>query len=414
MPFTNALARGESYSNVLSATVRDSLKGRPVRIYILNVVHVIVGMNVGGAELMLRRLILTQHAQQFGVAHKIISLTSVGEVGAQLQAEGVSVTSLGMRSVLQVPLAFFRLVGLLRRLRPDVVQTWMYHADLLGGLAARLAGCRHVIWGIRTTDIGKGGSRATALVRWLCSRLSCWVPRRIVCAASAARRLHAAIGYCADRMVVIPNGFDLTSLQASSAEVASLRDACGLGANVLVVGTLGRFNAVKDQQNFVCAAGVLAQHYPAVRFLLVGRGCDAANGVLSAWIAATGFPQRFVLLGERQDAPVCLAAMDVFALPSRTEGFPNVLAEAMAMGLPCVSTDVGDAAVVLGDCSEVVPPEDAQALARALARLLDMPAQQRAALGAAGRNRIEQEFSMARCAERFAAVYEDVLAQPGK
>lgn len=371
-------------------------------------------MNVGGAELMLRRLILTQHAQQFGVAHKIISLTSVGEVGAQLQAEGVSVTSLGMRSVLQVPLAFFRLVGLLRRLRPDVVQTWMYHADLLGGLAARLAGCRHVIWGIRTTDIGKGGSRATALVRWLCSRLSCWVPRRIVCAASAARRLHAAIGYCADRMVVIPNGFDLTSLQASSAEVASLRDACGLGANVLVVGTLGRFNAVKDQQNFVCAAGVLAQHYPAVRFLLVGRGCDAANGVLSAWIAATGFPQRFVLLGERQDAPVCLAAMDVFALPSRTEGFPNVLAEAMAMGLPCVSTDVGDAAVVLGDCSEVVPPEDAQALARALARLLDMPAQQRAALGAAGRNRIEQEFSMARCAERFAAVYEDVLAQPGK
>lgn len=380
----------------------------------MNVVHVIVGLNVGGAELMLSRLILTQQAHQFGVSHKIISLTSVGVVGAQLQAEGVSVTSLGMRSALQVPLACFRLVGLLRRMQPDVVQTWMYHADLLGGLAALLAGCRHVIWGIRTTDIGKGGSRATALVRWLCSRLSCWVPRRIVCAAYASRRLHAAIGYSGDRMVVIPNGFDLASLKARAADVAALRHTCGLGADVFVVGTLGRFNAVKDQHNFVRAAGVLAQQYPAVRFLLVGRGCDAANGVLSAWIAATGFPQRFVLLGERQDAPVCLAAMDVFALPSRTEGFPNVLAEAMAMGLPCVSTDVGDAAVVLGDCGEVVPPEDAQALAAGLSRLLDMPAEQRAALGVAGRKRIESEFSMAVCAERFVAIYEDVLVQLGK
>ena len=380
----------------------------------VRVVHIIVGLSVGGAELMLRRLIETQREKRSDVEQQVISLTNVGEVGSHLQAAGVSVTALSMRSGLLAPLAFLRLVWLLRRLRPDIVQTWMYHADLLGGLAARLIGCKKVIWGIRTTDIAKGGSRATALVRWLCARLSWWVPSRIVCAAEAARRLHVEVGYCPDRMVVIPNGFDLTRLQAGAAEVAALRQTCGLGPDVLVVGTLGRFNAVKDQQNFVRAAGVLAQQYPAVRFLMVGRDCDAANGVLAEWIAGTGFPQRFVLLGERQDATVCLAAMDVFALPSRTEGFPNVLAEAMAMSRPCVSTDVGDAALVLGDCGEVVPPEDAQALARALARLLDMPAEQRAALGVAGRKRIEQEFSMARCTERFAAVYEDVLARPGK
>lgn len=363
---------------------------------------------------MLRRLIETQRAQQRGMDHHVISLTTVGEVGAQMQAAGVSVTALGMRSALQAPLAFLRLVRLLRRLRPDVVQTWMYHADLLGGLAARLAGCRNVIWGIRTTDIAKGGSRATALVRRLCARLSCRIPHTIVCAAEAARRLHAALGYCQDRMVVIPNGFDLVRLQAGAAEVAALRQACGLGPELLVVGTLGRFNAVKDQQNFVRAAGLLARQHAAVRFLMVGRGCDAANQALAAWIAATGFPERFVLLGERRDVPVCLAAMDVFALPSRTEGFPNVLAEAMAMGRPCVSTDVGDAAMVLGECGEVVPPEDAQALARALERLLALAPAQRAALGEAGRQRVAQEFSMTRCAERFAAVYEDVLTRPRK
>lgn len=374
--------------------------------------HVIVGLNIGGAELMLGRLIEIHRRRQGGIEHHVISLTTVGVLGAQMRGAGISVTALGMKSALQAPLALLRLIRLVRHWRPDVVQTWMYHADLLGGVGARLAGCRHVIWGIRTTDIAKGGSRATAVVRWLCARLSCRVPHTIVCAAGAARRLHAALGYCADRMVVIPNGFDLTRLQAAAPDVAALRRTCGLEGDVLVVGTLGRFNAVKDQQNFVRAAGVLARQYSGLRFLMVGRGCDAANPVLAAWIAATGFPERFILLGERADVPVCLAAMDVFALTSRTEGFPNVLAEAMAMGRPCVSTDVGDAAVVLGDCGEVVPPEDAQALAAGLQRLLALRAERRAAFGMAGRKRIEQEFSMERCAERFAAVYENVLAQP--
>jgi glycosyltransferase involved in cell wall biosynthesis len=377
-------------------------------------VHVIVGLNVGGAELMLRRLIHSQRVQRLGLEHHVISLTTVGEIGAQMQAAGFSVSAMGVRSVWQTPLAFLRLVRLLSHLRPDVVQTWMYHADLLGGFAARLAGCRNVIWGIRTTEIAKGGFRATALVRWLCARLSCWVPHTIVCAARAAQLRHARLGYCTARMVVIPNGFDLARLQASAAEVAAMRQTCGFGPEALVVGTLGRFNVVKDQLNFVRAAGLLAPDYPSARFLLVGRGCDAANSELTSWIAATGFAQRFVLLGERSDAPVCLAAMDVFALPSRTEGFPNVLAEAMAMGRPCVTTDVGDAASVLGGCGILVPAEDSPALAQGMARLLSLSQQERVAIGESAQQRIAKEFSMERCAQLFADVYADVLNNSGK
>lgn len=378
------------------------------------IVHVIVGLNVGGAELMLRRLIETQRAQDATIEHHVISLTSVGAVGAQLRVAGVPVLALGLSNPLYAPLVLLRLVRHLRRLRPDLVQTWMYHADLLGGLAARLAGCRNVIWGIRTTDIAKGGSRATAGVRWLCARLSCWVPNTIVCAAQAAQRLHAGLGYCADRLVVIPNGFDMARLQASAADVAALRQSHGFGAEVLVVGTLGRFNAVKDQHNFVRAAGLLARDNASVRFLMVGRGCDAANPELSTWIAATGFAERFVLLGERSDAPVCLAAMDVFVLSSRTEGFPNVLAEAMSVARPCVTTDVGDAAHVLGGCGVVVPAEDSAALAQGMARLVTLPQQERIAMGEAARRRIAREFSMERCARRFADVYADVLKNSGK
>lgn len=358
---------------------------------------------------MMRRLIETSRGQRAGALHHVISLTTMGEVGVQLRALGVSVVALHMEAGWKAPLAFLRLVSLLRKLRPDIVQTWMYHADLLGGLAARIVGCRNVIWGIRTTELSQTGAHITAVVRWLCARLSHWIPHTIVCAAEAALRRHAAIGYSPHRMVVISNGFDLSRMHASAAEVNALRQACGLGSEFVVVGTVGRFDAAKDQQNFVRAAGLLAQRYPAVRFLMVGRGCDRSNHELAAWVAATAFPERFVLLGQRFDVPVCLATMDVFALSSRTEGFPNVLAEAMAMKRPCVTTDVGDAAFVLGDCGEVVPKEDPAALAAALSRLLDMQAGLREALGDAGHLRIVQEFSMARCAEHFAALYENVL-----
>jgi glycosyltransferase involved in cell wall biosynthesis len=360
--------------------------------------------------MMLHRLILSQ--SQGNYQHVVAALDPLGEMRDRFRQVGVELVIFDFK---RAPVKeMLRLTLLVRRLKPAIVQTWLYHADLLGGIAARLAGCKKVIWGIRTTDVAKGGSRATALVRWLCARLSYWVPHTIVCAAEAARRVHADLGYCARRMVVIPNGFDMMHLQAERAEVAALRQFCGFGPQALVIGTLGRFNPAKDQRNFVRAAGMLASVYSNARFLLVGRDCDVGNEVLAEWIAATGYANRFVLLGERSDVPVCLATIDVFTLPSSTEGFPNVLAEAMAMSRPCVSTDVGDAAVVLGDCGVLVPPENAHALASGLQLLLDMPAEQRAALGAAGRKRIEMEYSMSRCSERFATLYADAQVQQGK
>ena len=375
----------------------------------LIVTHVIVGLGVGGAELMLRRLIESHRSDPL-FQHKVISLTSLGVVGKQLQAEGVAVEVMNMRSPMNFPATLWRMTRLLRNQRPDVVQTWMYHADLLGGLAARMAGNKKVIWGIRTTDVSAGGSRATGLVRWLCARLSRWIPHTIVCAAEASRRVHVALGYRADRMTVVPNGFDLPRLQATPEQVAGLRSACGFSADTVVVGTLGRFNAVKDPHNFVRAAGLLAREYPRAQFLMVGRDCNAANVQLMGWIKATGCADRFVLLGERSDAPVCLAAMDVFCLSSRTEGFPNVVGEAMAMRKACVVTDVGDAAYLLGECGVVVPKEDSAALAEGMSKLVGLSVVDRNFLGAQAHARIATEFTIDRTRERFEAVYANVLS----
>ncbi len=377
---------------------------------VVKVLHVIIGLNIGGAELMLKRLI-ESHQGNSNYLHSVVSMTLVGKVGAQLQEMGVEVRAFGMRSPLDIPRAFWQLVRMIRAECPDIVQTWMYHADLLGGLAALLAGNRHVIWGVRRTDVEVGGNRATKLVRQVCSMLSGWLPHTIVCAANASLRSHIAVGYCSSRIVVVPNGFDVARLVATSAQRDALRKQCGFGADAIVIGTIARFDEAKDHANFVRAAGLLTQQYSDVRFLLVGLDCDASNAELVSWIAATGYADRFVLLGQRADVPVCLAAMDIYCLHSHTEGFPNGLGEAMAMGLPCVATDVGDAALLLSDTGVIVPKEDSAALAQGLKQLLEMTLEDRLSLGQKAKARIYSEFTMVRCRERFEAIYERVLAE---
>lgn len=374
----------------------------------VGILHIIIGLNVGGAEMVLMRLVKS-HLGNLARRNVIVSLTDMGELGSQLKSLGVEVHALGLRSVFGIPLVVWQLIRLTRRYRPAIVQTWMYHADLLGGVAAHMAGNRCVIWGIRTTDIRAGGSSTTIFVRWLCAWLSRWVPSVIVCAAEASRQSHIAVGYDATKMVVIPNGYDFSWLNASLEERQSLREQCGITQNEVVVGSLGRFHADKDQGNFVRLAALLAPQYPQLRFLMVGHGLDWDNAQLADWIVSTGFKSRFVLLGERKDVPQCLVAMDIFCLHSRTEGFPNVLAEAMAMGLPCVTTDVGDAAMLLDDTGVVVPKEDSPAMAQGVARLLALGPNARHALGSRAKARVEAEFSMARAQERFEEIYRQVL-----
>ncbi|MDZ3990444.1 hypothetical protein PspTeo4_01144 [Pseudomonas sp. Teo4] len=174
----------------------------------------------------------------------------------------------------------------------------MYHADLLGGVAARIAGVRNVIWGIRTTDLEQGGKRSTRLIRQICARLSRSIPARIVCAAEASKKAHAAVGYDIEKMIVVPNGFELSRLNVTEDQRRSMREACGLTDLQLVIGSLGRFNAVKDQANFVSATALLAKSNQSLRFLMVGRGLDRDNDELMNQIRRTGYENRYLLMGS--------------------------------------------------------------------------------------------------------------------
>lgn len=372
-----------------------------------HILHVITGLAVGGAETALYRLILEFRGSDY--SHTVIVLTPGGGMYARFVEAGIRLIVLDVkRSPIRHFLQLYRLV---RTLRPDIVQTWLYHADFLGGLAARIAGNRNVIWGVRTTDVDGGCARATSVVRQLCASLSRWVPHTIVCVAEAARRSHSLVGYDAARMVVVGNGFDLSVLTSNSLQRKRLRRQCGFDADDIVLGTLGRFNLDKDHANFVAAAGWLAERHERLRFLMVGKNLDADNADLMRWIDATGHAERFVLLGERADVAACLAAMDIFCLSSRTEAFPNAVGEAMAMGLPCVATDVGDVAVLMADTGVLVPKADPEALAQGVTGLMALGPGDREQMGQRARERIRAMFNMTGVRERFERIYDNVIAR---
>lgn len=370
----------------------------------IRITHVIVGLDVGGAERFLFRLI-EAHKDNPDFEHRVISLTTKGVLGPGLEQMGVPVVALGMRSLTDAPNVYFRLVRALRGNATDVLQCWMYYADLLGGLAGRQLGLRKILWGIRNSHFESGGTRLKRLIRKVCAWMSHVLPSRIVCVADSALAVHVAAGYDSKRMQVIHNGYDPQAFQYNEAARHALRSEWKLPGDAIVVGSVGRYSAAKDHASFVRAAAVAGREAGNAYFLLVGRELTAANETLTQLITATGFPERFVLLGERADVADCMSAMDVFCLHSKTEGFPNVLGEAMCIGLPCVATDVGDANVLLGETGLVVPKDLVTALADGLLRMLRYSRAERQALGMLARQRIEENFTLAHAVHKFEVLY---------
>lgn len=376
----------------------------------LRIAHVITGLGLGGAEGMLERLLSALDGGEFGAA--VWSLGALGPVGERLARRGVPVHALGFGRRLPDPRRFHRLVRELRAWRPDVVQTWMYHADLLGGIAASMAGRIPVVWNLRQSTLVRGRTRGTTLaIAKLCALLSARLPSRIVSCSEAAAAAHRAFGYDASRLVCIPNGFDLSRFRPDPQARASLHRELGLEDATPLVGMIARFDPQKDHRTFLAAAGLLAAARPAARFLLCGEGMHAGNAQLQGWIEAAGVHGRCLLLGPRADLPRITAALDVATSSARYgEGFPNVIGEAMACGVPVVATEVGDSGLILGDCGRLVAPGDPAALAAGWEALLALPPEARAAGGLRGRERIAARFSLAAIAARYAALYREVAA----
>jgi glycosyltransferase involved in cell wall biosynthesis len=377
----------------------------------MKLLNVITGLSDGGAEAVLYRLI----SHDPDDIHHVISLTGDGKYGPLLRQAGVGVTTLDMPRGKVTWRGLRRLWKVLRTQRPDVVQTWMYHADLLGGVVGRLARVP-VVWGLRNTTLERGVSaRSTIAVARLCGLLSRVLPQRIIACADAAVGVHAKMGYDAHRMVVIPNGYDLTRFAPDAVTRQCLRLAWSVPNDVPIIGMVARFDPQKDHTNLIAALERVREGGWCFQAVLVGSGVAPENRNLAERIAAAGLEGRVKLLGPTQDVPAVMNALDVHVLSSAYgEAFPNVLAEAMACGTPCVTTDVGDAARIVGDTGWVVPPRNPRALADAIQQALRawQDRSHWAERQAACRLRIAEAFSIDAMVRRYREVWQAML--PGR
>lgn len=390
---------------------------RTGREIIMKILHVITGLDVGGAETTLHRLATTMDAARFPC--RVVSLVAPGEMGRRLERDGVGVDSLHMRRGVPSPVGLARLAGMLRSYRPDLVQTWLYHADLLGLVARALAfpmgGRPRLVWNIRCAfmDLARY-RRTTALTLRTCAALSRF-PDAVVTNSAAARDFHLGLGYAPRRFEIIPNGFDADRFRPDADARLAVRAELGLGEDDLVIGHAARFDPMKDHRTLLLAAGMAARELPGAVLVLAGHGVDRDNERLAAWLAEAGLdPGRIRLLGERPDMERVMAAMDLHVSSSLGESLPNVVGEAMACGVPSVVTDVGDSAALVGDTGAVVGPGDALALARAMVRMAGLGRIGRGALGLAARERVVAGFSPAGAARRYEALYASLCPESEK
>jgi glycosyltransferase involved in cell wall biosynthesis len=368
------------------------------------VCHVITALGTGGAEMMLWKLLAASERLRGGAT--VISLRDAGTVGPRIRALGVPVEEVGIRGVPGL-VHVRRLRAAVRSARPDVVQGWMYHGNLAAWYGARATG-RPLLWNIRQS-LGRLADEKppTAFVIRVGALLSDRA-RAIVYNSRVSASQHERLGYAAERARLLPNGFDAQRFRPDPGARGRLRLRIGAPQSARVVGMVARFHPMKDHANFLASMARLLPDDPLLHVVLAGTGVVASNRAFARLLPSERWGARIHALGEESDVASLLAGLDVCALSSRSEGFPNVVGEALACAVPCVVTDFGDAAEVLGEAGEVVAPGDPLAFALAVRRLLDLKPEVRVELGHAGRERILRDYAIESVARRYEALYEEV------
>lgn len=381
----------------------------------MRILHVITGLSVGGAEMTLYRLLSAMDRKRFDPA--VISLTGDGPIGDRIRRLEVPVHTIDLRPGVSGFGAVGGFLRVLRTQRPDVIQGWQYHGSLMAQLGQ--LGLRDrppVLWNIRHgIHAHRDEKRTTAALMKIGARLSRRA-ERVIYVAQASALQHEALGYPADKRMILPNGFDLDRFAPRDDARLSVRQELGVSPSTVLIGKIARYHPAKDHANFLTAASHLARSHPDVHFVLAGIRVDPTNAPLLRLVTSLNLEPRTHLLGQRDDTDRLFAALDIATSASSSEAFPNAVGEAMACGVPCVATDVGDSALLIGESGRLVPPRQPHALALAWHDLIDMGRDGRVALGLTARRRIAEQYGLRSVVARYEELYADLrdrwLARP--
>lgn len=385
----------------------------------MRIAHVITGLGAGGTPVMLHKVLAAQLAMP-EIGSCVVGLIQEGAIGQKIRDLGIAVTTLGMKPTVPDPRGLWGLTRTLRAFQPDLIQSWLYHADLMSSLVRPWIGGRPpVVWNLRHATLDpQHDSRSTLWAAKACAWLSRSSPARILVNTVSGQQVHAEYGYARNKLQIVPNGFDLERYRPDPAARVELRITLGLPADTQLVGLVARFSELKGQKLFLDAMKLVAAKLPSAHFILCGTQIITANETLIGWIRETGCPERFHLLGERLDVERVHAALDLEVSSSVSEAFSNSIGEALCCGVPCVVTDVGDSAWLVDDAGCAIPSGDVNAMANACLRLLTAAPEDRIALSHRARQRMEQHFDIHVIARQYRDIWQEIInansaTQPG-
>jgi len=367
------------------------------------VLHVITGLSTGGAERYLRRLL------EAGLAaaqeHHVLSLNDEGSQGEGIRMLGVPVHTLDLNSGIPTPASLQKFNAIVHSINPSIVQGWMYHGNLAAYWAVQRMHPKPVqVWNIRwSLDTLRAEKVLTRIVvranRFFSSR-----PDVTIYNSETARDQHEAYGFRSRESQTIYNGFDTSLFKPDPSVRALARQELGIPDDAIVIGNASRFHHAKGHRILVAAFKRCAIVNPSVHLVLAGPAVDIGKQELMSWCAEIP-RERLHLLGEHSEMHKLLTALDVYCSSSLAEAFPNSVGEAMACGTPCVVTDVGDSAHLVGDTGWIVPANNVNQLAAALASTIARPRPELSKLGELARARIQQNFQIAQNAAQYADLY---------
>jgi len=370
------------------------------------VLHVIYSLGQGGAERTLTNICLKSKKH----IHHIVCLTNKSFYSNLLEENNIKIYELNMNKFYFLFTSPIKFYSILRKIKPQIVQTWMYHSDLFGGIIARLAGIKIVLWNVRSSSFKLPEityssllvSRINALISW-------FIPTNVICCGKYAAQCHANQGYDPSKIKIIFNGVD-TKLFAPNSENRSLvRKKYKINRDTILLGMVARYTPLKDHRTLLKSLSLLNNLKQDWICILSGRGIDHDNYELLEMINSLNLSKKVLLIGTQININEIYNALDLHILSSTSEGFPNCLIEALSSGIPCISTNVGDAKFILKDVGWVINPSNPYQLARVVKKFFGLSESERKKISEFSRNRIKSKFSLAKLTEKYDDLYSEFL-----
>ncbi|MGL5023155.1 MAG: glycosyltransferase [Cetobacterium sp.] len=369
----------------------------------IKIVQIITGLGNGGAETMLYKLLENIDRKKYDI--KVISLMDKGIMGPKIEKLGIEVYTLNMKKGIPSFIIIKKVIRLCKN--ADIIQSWMYHADLLSFIISIFTKPKKLIWGIHHSNLEKDkNKRTTILIAKINSILSKYVTKIVSCSI-VATEVHKKIGFDSSKIVTIPNGFSISKFFYIKTAKDELCKELNIDQNKKIFSLVGRWEILKDHENCLKALKILNQKRNDFVLLLCGTGINKNNIKLINIIKENELEDKVYLLDRRDDIPKIMSATDIYLSSSSGEGFPNVIGEAMSCETICVVTDVGDSAYIVGDTGIVIPRKEPQLLSEAIEKVLEYSPEEVIKRKKMARQRIIDNFEILFITKKYNELYEE-------